>query len=157
MRMAAPPLPVIRRPRNWKRTGLWPTANMPSCRLYFTSMSWKAAKVGVGGQRRADFDFAVVAELGADKLRGLQGALERAGDDDVHLHLEGAQHARHQHALLLAFLDQAALGVESGVLAEQSGIGVAHEVEDHGEQSGGDSCGTNAVQVFDINTTVTIG
>jgi len=88
------------------------------------------------------FDFGVVAELGADKLRGLQGALEGAGDDDIDLHLEGAQHARHQHALVLAFLDEAPLGVECGVLAEDSGIGVAHEVEDHSEMSGG---GTRAV------------
>jgi hypothetical protein len=34
-------------------------------------------------------------------------------------------------ALLLAFLDEAPLGVEGGVLAEDPGIGVAHEVEDH--------------------------
>ena len=94
-------------------------------------MSWKSAKVGVRAERRADFDLGVVAQLGADELRRLQGALQRAGDDDVHLHLERAQHARHQHALLLAFFDEAPLGVESGVLAAKSGIGVAHEVEDH--------------------------
>jgi hypothetical protein len=68
----------------------------------------------VGPEGGADLDFGVVAELGAHELRGLQGALQRAGDDDIHLHLEGAEDARHQHALFLAFFDEAALGVEKG-------------------------------------------
>src|ERR1019366_10118280 len=44
----------------------------------------------VGQERVADFNLAVVAELGADKLCGLQSALERAADDYVHLNFEGA-------------------------------------------------------------------
>ena len=40
---------------------------------------------------RADLDFGLIAQLRAHKLRGLQGALEGAGDDDIDLHLEGAQ------------------------------------------------------------------
>ena len=50
----------------------------------------EGAEVRIGGQGGADLDLGVVAELGADKLRGLHGALERAGDDDIHLDLEGA-------------------------------------------------------------------
>ena len=86
-------------------------------------------EVGVAGvqpQGRTDLHFGVVTQLRADKLRGLQGALEGAGDDHVHLHLERAQHARHQHALVLAFLDEAPLGIEGGILAAKSSIGVAH-------------------------------
>ena len=94
----------------------------------------------VGGEGGADLNFAVVAELGADELRGLQGALERAGDDDVDLDFEGAQHAGHEHALVFSLFDEASLGVEGGIPTEESGIGVAHEVEDHSELSGGDSC-----------------
>ncbi len=41
---------------------------------------------------------------------------------------ERAQHPRHQHALLLAFLDQAAFGVEKGIVANGSGIRMAHQI-----------------------------
>ena len=82
-----------------------------------TSMLLEVLEVGGRTERGAHFDLGLVAELRADKLRGLQGALERAGDDHIDLHFEGAEDARHQHALLLAFLDKGALGVESGVFA----------------------------------------
>ncbi len=87
--------------------------------------------IGVRPQRRADLDLGLVAQFSTDKLRGLQGTLEGAGDDDVDLHLERAQQPRHEHALLLAFLDQAPFGVEDGIAAGESGIGVAHEIEVH--------------------------
>ena len=116
--------------------GLCPTASMPSRSAYLASMFWNSAKSAVGSRRVADFHFGVVAKLGADKLCGLKSPLQGARDDHVHLHLEGAQHARHQHALVFAFLDEAPLGVENGVLAEHSGTGVAHEVEDHSEEFG---------------------
>lgn len=92
--------------------------------------------IGAEGEGGADFDFGFVAQLGADKLRGLEGALEGAGDDDVNLHLEGAEDAGHQHALVFSFLDEGPLGVESRVPAGHSGIGVAHQVEVHRVGSG---------------------
>ena len=91
-------------------------------------------KVGVGGvevERRTDFDFAFVAEFVADKLCGLQCALQRAGNDDVRLDFEGAEDAPHDHALFFAFGDQAAFRVELRALAGNSGIGMPHEVEVH--------------------------
>jgi len=89
----------------------------------------KLLEVGVGGfeaEGWADFNFGLVAHLGADKLCGLERTLEGAGDDDVDLHLEGAENARHEHALLFSFFDEAAPGVKKGVIASESGVGVAH-------------------------------
>lgn len=86
----------------------------------------KSGEGGVGREGLADFDPAVKAELCGDKLSGLHGALEGAGDDDVDLDLEGAQEARHQHALVFALLDESALDVKDGVFAAESGAGVAH-------------------------------
>ena len=96
----------------------------------------EAGVIGVGGERGADLNFSLVAHLGSHKLRGLQGALERAGDDDVQLHVERAEQPRHQHALVLSLFDEGPLGVEERVSAGNSGIGVTHEVEDHGDGSG---------------------
>ena len=118
----------------------------------------EAGVIRAWSQRFADFDLGFVAELGADKLRGLQGAFEGAGDDDIHLHLERAQDTRHQHALFFSLLDEAPLGVESGVLAAESGVGVAHEVKDHRDRSAGRvNCGSVRSVRLNINTTVTIG
>ncbi len=85
-------------------------------------------------KRGADFHLGFVAKLGADKLGGLQGPLQRARDDDVDLDFERAQNARHQHALVLAFLDQSSFFVEKGIDATESGIGVAHEVKVHRDE-----------------------
>ena len=81
---------------------------------------------GSGSECLAYFHLGVVAQFGSDKLRGLEAALERAGDDYIYLYLERAEDPSHQHALLLAFLDERALAVESGALTGDSGIGVAH-------------------------------
>ena len=77
-----------------------------------------------------------VALLIANHLGGLHGAFEWAGDDDVNLHLEGEEHARHEHALVLAFFDEGSLGIECWVFARDAGIGVAHQVEIHGVRMG---------------------
>src|SRR6202034_931750 len=50
------------------------------------------------------------ANLSSNELGRLTRALERAGDDDVDLSLESGQNSGHQHALLLAFFDQAPFG-----------------------------------------------
>jgi len=94
----------------------------------------KLLEGGVGAVKAeggTDFDFGLVAELGGHKLRGLQGALEGAGDDHVNLDLERAEQASHQHALVFSFFDEAALAVEGGISASKSGVGVAHEIEVH--------------------------
>jgi len=82
-------------------------------------------------KRRADFDFALVAEFVADELGGLERTLQRAGDDDVGLDFEGAEKPAHEHALLFAFGDKAALRVELCALTRNTGVRVAHEVEIH--------------------------
>lgn len=87
--------------------------------------------VGVRAQSRADFNLGLVAQFSPDKLRGLERSLQWTGDDDVHLHLESAHQARHQHALIFSFLDQPPFCVQNGIASGESGIGVAHEVEIH--------------------------
>jgi len=74
----------------------------------------------------ADFDFGFIAELGADKLGGLKGAFERAGDDDVHLNFERGENARHEHALLFSLFDEGSLAVKDWIVARDACIGVPH-------------------------------
>ena len=59
-----------------------------------------------------------------------------AGDNDIGLDFEGAEHAPHHHALFFAFGDKPALRVELCALAGDSSIGMAHEVEIHGRGAG---------------------
>lgn len=77
------------------------------------------------------------ANLSSNELGRLTRALERAGDDDVDLSLESGQNSGHQHALLLAFFDQAPFGVKDGIFARDARICVAHEIEVHEVQPGG--------------------
>ena len=91
----------------------------------------------IQSEGRTDFNFGVVPQLRAHELGGLQGALQRAGDDHVNRRFEGAQYARHQHALLFALLDEASLAVKDGIFANGSGIRMAHEIENHGDGCGG--------------------
>jgi len=95
--------------------------------------------VSVGGEGGGDDDGEIESELGADELGGLAGAFEGAGDDDVDLDLESGEDSGHEHALLLAFFDQAAFGVKERVFTGDAGIGVTHQVEVHtviGEEPG---------------------
>ena len=92
-------------------------------------------EVGVAGaeiEGRTDFDLAVVAKLIADELGGLQSALEWAGDDDVGLDFEGAEEPAHEHALLFAFGDETAFGIELCALTRNTGVRMTHEVQVHG-------------------------
>ena len=91
-------------------------------------------KVRIGGvevERRADLDFAFIAEFVAHKLCGLQCSLQGTGNDDVRLNLERAEDSPHDHALFFSFDDQTAFSVELRALAGNSGIGMPHEVEVH--------------------------
>jgi len=95
----------------------------------------------VGARAELTSTLASLAELGADKIGQLQGRLEGLETMTSTWHLGGRSTcAPINMPLVFAFFDEPPC-VESGVLAEHSGTGVAHQVEDHGEQSGGDSCG----------------
>jgi len=80
---------------------------------------------------RADFHLRVITEFCSHELCRLQGAFQGAGDDQVDLHIERGQHTSHQHALVFAFLDQAAFVVKQGISANQTGIRVTHKVKIH--------------------------
>jgi len=73
-------------------------------------------------------DRGIEANLGGQELSRLAGALERAGDDDVDLSLEANQNSGHQHALLLAFFDKAAFGVENWIFTGNASVRMAHQV-----------------------------
>src|SRR5579859_676087 len=65
-------------------------------------------EIGVGCteiERRAYLDLAFIPEFVADELGGLERALQRAGNNDIRLNFEGAEHASHRHALLFTFGD----------------------------------------------------
>ena len=51
---------------------------------------------GVGRERIGDVDFGVVAGFVAYERGGLQGTLERAGDDAIELHVERAEKSADQ-------------------------------------------------------------
>jgi hypothetical protein len=96
-------------------------------------------EVGVAGveiEGGTDLNLGLVTHLGTHKLGGLQGALERAGDYNVDLHLEGVEHPRHQHALFFSLFDEAALAIEGRIAASKSSVGVAHEIEVHKDGCG---------------------
>ena len=119
-----------------KQLGLCPTTRTPSRSAYFASIFWNSAKVASipsAGLTSTVHHIPVPSH----KLRRLPGALQRTRNDSVDRRLQRPQHPRHQHALLLAFLHETPLDVEHGVLANGSGIRVAHQVEDHGDRFGG--------------------
>ena len=92
-------------------------------------------KIGIARanvERRANFDFSLVAKFVTDKLRGLERTLQWTGDDDVWLDFEGAEKTTHQHALFLAFGNEAALGVKLCTITGNSGIGMPHQMKVHG-------------------------
>jgi len=91
----------------------------------------EGGKLPIGSQHRRIQDGLIEAHFRCYKLGCLPRSLERAGDDDIHLHLEPGEDTGHQHALLLAFLDQAALDVEKWIFARNASICVAHEIEIH--------------------------
>jgi hypothetical protein len=101
--------------------------------------SKEVLEVGVCGteiESRTDLDLAFIPKFIADELGGLQGALQRAGNDDIRLDLEGAQHTSHDHALFFAFRDKPPFGVELDALAGNTSIGMTHEVEVHNREAG---------------------
>jgi hypothetical protein len=110
----------------------------------------KGGIVSIGRKSRRGEDRRLKTDLGGHELGGLAGTFERAGDDDVDLHLERSQDAGHEHALLLAFFDQAAFGVKYGIFAWDARIRVAHEIEVHGV-----SADQNLGQNFSVWTILT--
>ena len=91
----------------------------------------KISVLAVGLECGVDFDLCFVSELGCDKLRGLEGSFEGAGDDGIDLNLERAEAASHENALFFSVFYEATLGVERGVWPAEAGVGVAHEVKNH--------------------------
>ena len=155
MRTPAPPLPVMSRPRNWKRFGLWPTYEhvLTVCILpeEFLEICVRCTEV----KRRTHLDLAFIPEFVADKLGGLKRTLQRAGNNDIRLDFQGAEHAPHDHALLFAFCDETPLRVELNALAGNSSIGMAHKVQIHGREAGVSGRVEPLPSKGDFNTLVT--
>jgi hypothetical protein len=84
--------------------------------------------VGGGGGEPVGLEyFGFVAGLGADKRRGLEAALEGAGNDEVKLDVEGVEDVGELKAVALAFLVEGTLAVEERVGAARSGASVAKD------------------------------
>src|SRR5207302_7837521 len=73
--------------------------------------------------------------FGSDPGSGLGGALERAGNDDVHLGFNCGESAAHVTALFDAFLVERALLVLLRIYEGFAGAGVTQKINDHGELS----------------------
>ena len=84
-----------------------------------------------GSQAFGHEDAGLVAGFGADELRGLHAALERAGDDEVEVELHRGEDVSEMQAVALAVFIERTLGVEDGIDAAGAGAGVAKDVEVH--------------------------
>ena len=90
----------------------------------------KALELGEGRARSegvGDEDLLFVSGLGGDELGGLLGALERAGDDEIEVELEGVEDVGELQALGLAVLVEGTLDVENWIGAADAGAGVAKD------------------------------
>ena len=108
---ASQPVSLITRPRKSRRLGLWPTSRMESWRGVLLQHFLKIGEARLGTQRVFLDQLAFVAHFVSHQCRGLRGALERAGDDDVDLHAERGQSAADVSALLDAVFVERALFV----------------------------------------------
>ena len=70
----------------------------------------------------ADLNLRLIPKFRPHELSRLEGAFQGAGDDHVNLRSQSAQHACHEHALVLAFLHQGPLGIQQGIFAEKTGV-----------------------------------
>jgi hypothetical protein len=102
--------------------------------LTFGALAEKLLEVfesGVGGECGGVQDLGFVASLGADERRGLEAALEGAGDDQVELDVQRVQHVSELEAMLLALFIERAFGVEERIAARLAGAGVAKNIQIH--------------------------
>lgn len=72
-----------------------------------------------------------VAGFGADKRSCLQAALERTGDDDVELNLQGVEDGGELEAVALAFFIKRTLLVDQGIHAAGAGACMAKNKQIH--------------------------
>ena len=94
----------------------------------------QALELGEGCGRSkgvGDEDLLLKARLGGDKLGGLQGALEGAGDHQVEAEIEGVEDVGELEALGLAVLVDGTLEIEDRIGARTTGTGVAKDEEVH--------------------------
>ena len=80
-----------------------------------------------GGERVRDEELLFVASLGGDELGGLLSALERAGDDEIEVEIEGVEDVGKLKALGLAVLIDGTLEVEERIGARTTGAGVTKD------------------------------
>jgi hypothetical protein len=94
----------------------------------------KAVEVGDGGFRGEGGglqDLGLVAGFGGDELGGLERSLERAGDDEVEVDLEGVEQMGEVQAVLLSLSIERTLEIEEWIGAAGSGAGVTENEQIH--------------------------
>ena len=94
----------------------------------------QALELGEGCGRSkgvGDEDLLLKARLGGDKLGGLQGALEGAGDHQVEAEIEGVEDVGELEAVPLTLLVERAPGVEDWVGAACAGACVPEDEDIH--------------------------
>ena len=99
-------------------------------RIFFQELA-EVGESSLRAQPGVDLQFAFVAQFVAHQRRGLRAALQRAGDDRVHLNVERSQGAADIAALLDALFVEGALLVFFRMAKMLAGAGVAQKVEDH--------------------------
>ena len=87
---------------------------------------------GRGGRERiGDENACLVAGLGANELRRLKAALERAGDDQVEADLHAGQNMGQMQTVALAVLVERTLEIEQGIESFGAGAGVTEDIQVH--------------------------
>ena len=80
---------------------------------------------GGGGEGVGVEDLGLVAGLGSDQGGGLEGALERAGDDEIELNVESIEDTCELEAVALTFFVEWTLEIEERIGAAGASTGVA--------------------------------
>ena len=99
--------------------------------LEFMHQVQKRSQGCVGRKGVGRFDACVIRDFSPNQRRGLERALQRAGDDEVEVNLERAQIAADNETLQLALFIEWALDVNNRVCATGAGAGVPKNIEVH--------------------------
>ena len=91
----------------------------------------KISEFAAGLQAGISRDLLFETDLRSHQRSGLQGAIQRAGNDRVESYAHCGQVVADQKALLLAFLVQAALAVEQRVMPASAGTCMTEDIKDH--------------------------
>jgi hypothetical protein len=91
----------------------------------------KLREGGAGGEGFGDEDGGLITGLGADELRGLEAALEWAGDDEVEVDVKRVEDVGELEGVTLTLFVERTFDINHRIGAASSGTGVAKKIQIH--------------------------